>query len=384
MLGSRSLKFCVSRRDPLTSARLGRLEVPHGVVETPAFLPVGTQATVKAITPRDLKETGASMILANTYHLALRPGPDVVREAGGLHRFMGWDGPILTDSGGFQVFSLASLNRVGEEGVSFRSHIDGELIHLTPERSIEIQNALGADVIMAFDECVPSTADREAVDRAVERTTRWAERSASAHRREDQALFGIVQGGVHEDLRRRSAAQITALDFPGYAIGGVSVGETPEEMRRAVEVVAPLLPEDRPRYVMGVGGPRDIVDMVASGIDLFDCVIPTRHARNASLFTRSGLLKMRNLSHLRDFRPVEEDCPCYACRTFTRAYLRHLYTREEMLAGMLGTIHNLTFFQRLLGKIRGAIGVGKYAELREGFASRTAEVGENGAGGTDG
>jgi queuine tRNA-ribosyltransferase len=367
MLGSSSLQFSVTHRDPSTGARRGRLLVPHGSVETPAFMPVGTQATVKAITPRDLKETGASMILANTYHLALRPGPEVVREAGGIHRFMAWDGPILTDSGGYQVFSLASLNRVGEEGVSFRSHIDGDLVHLTPERSIEIQNALGADIIMAFDECAPYTADRPAVERAVERTARWAERSAAAHARDDQAIFGIVQGGIHEDLRRRSASQITALDFPGYAIGGVSVGETPAEMRRAVEVAAPLLPADKPRYVMGIGGPRDIVDMVASGIDLFDCVMPTRHARNAALFTRDGILKMRNRSLARDFGPVEASCSCYTCRTFTRAYVRHLYTRGEMLAGMLGTIHNLAFFQRLLAEIRHAIPEGKYREFRESF-----------------
>ncbi len=370
------LRFRVLSTDPACSARVGTLRLPHGEVETPAFMPVGTQGTVKGILPRDLRETGAGLILANTYHLALRPGPEIVREAGGLHRFMGWDGPILTDSGGFQGFSLASLNKVTDDGVAFRSHIDGALIHLTPERSIEIQNSLGADIIMAFDECASYTADRPAIERAVDRTARWAERSAQAHRRDDQALFGIIQGGVHDDLRRRSAAQITALDFPGYAIGGVSVGETPAEMSRAVEVVAPLLPPDRPRYVMGVGGPEDLVGMVASGIDLFDCVIPTRHARNASLFTRAGLVKVRNLRFARDFTPLESDCPCYACRKFTRAYLRHLYTRNEMLAGMLGTIHNLTFFQRLMGKIRQVIRDGRYREFQASFSFRLSGVDE--------
>jgi queuine tRNA-ribosyltransferase len=368
MLGSNAIRFAVTHEDPGTRARAGLLSTPHGDVETPAFLPVGTQGTVKAITPRDLEATGTAMILANTYHLALRPGADIVREAGGLHRFMGWSRPILTDSGGFQVFSLASLRKVSDDGVSFRSHIDGDWIHLTPEKSIEIQNALGADIIMAFDECPPA-GGRDEVARAVERTARWAERSAAAHRRDDQALFGIVQGGPHEDLRRLSVSQITALDFPGYALGGISVGESPEEMRLAVEVAAPLLPSGKPRYVMGVGGPSDIADMVASGADLFDCVMPTRHARNASLFTRAGLLHMKNLDRARDFAPVEEGCPCYACATFSRAYLRHLYTRNEMLAGMLGTIHNLTYFQRLLAGIRAAIRAGSYAEFRKSLTA---------------
>ncbi|MBI4604324.1 MAG: tRNA guanosine(34) transglycosylase Tgt [Planctomycetes bacterium] len=367
MLGEGSLRFSVTARDAATAARAGLLRLPHGSVDTPAFMPVGTQGAVKAILPRDLAETGAQMVLANTYHLALRPGQDVVREAGGLHRFMAWEGPILTDSGGFQVFSLASLREVTDEGVEFRSHLDGGLVRLTPERSIEIQNALGADVVMALDECPPATADRTQVERAEQRTACWAERSAAAHRREDQALFGIVQGGVYEDLRRLSAAQVTALGFPGYAIGGVSVGETPESVRAAVGATAPLLPGDRPRYVMGVGGPLDLLDMVAAGVDLFDCVLPTRNARNGALFTGAGVLNMRNLAHARDFKPLEDSCPCYACRRFTRAYLRHLYTRGEMLAGMLGTIHNLTFLQRLLAGAREAIAAGRYATFREAF-----------------
>jgi len=363
MLGSASLQFSLHHVDASSSARSGLLKVPHGIVETPAFMPVGTQGTVKAVTPRELAESGTSIILANTYHLALRPGSDIVRDAGGLHRFMAWDGPILTDSGGFQVFSLATLNKIDDEGVSFRSHIDGSSMHLTPERSIEIQNDLSADIIMAFDQCPPATADRSIIAEAVARTARWAERSVAAHGRDDQALFGIVQGGLHEDLRFLSAGQITALGFPGYAIGGVSLGETPLEMRRVVRAVAPLLPFEKPRYVMGVGRPSDIVHMVGSGMDLFDCVMPTRHARNASLFTRSGLLKMRNFSLARDYRPVEPGCPCYTCRTFSRAYLRHLYSRNEMLAGILGTIHNLTFFQGLMSDLREAIRTDRYAEF---------------------
>jgi len=365
MIGSECIQFDITHRDARTRARRGLLKLPHGVVETPLFLPVGTQGAVKAITPRDLEEVGTSMILANTYHLALRPGADVVREAGGLHSFMAWSGPILTDSGGFQVFSLATLGRVDEEGVTFRSHIDGDSLQLTPERSVEIQNALGADIIMAFDECVPAGAERHLVERAANRTSQWAERSVQAHRREDQALFGIVQGGVHEDLRRMSAQQITALDFPGYAVGGVAVGETPEEMRGAVDTVEPLLPAGKPRYLMGVGEPGDIVDMVGRGMDIFDCVIPTRHARNASLFTRRGVLKMRNLAFVKDFAPIEDGCDCYACRRFARAYLRHLYTRNEMLGGILGTIHNLRFFQRLMEDLRRAIRENRFVEFRE-------------------
>ncbi|MCZ6794957.1 MAG: tRNA guanosine(34) transglycosylase Tgt [Planctomycetota bacterium] len=364
-------QFAVRVRDPGSAARLGRLDLPHGAVDTPAFLPVGTQGSVKAVTPAQLVETGTRIILANTYHLALRPGAEVVEAAGGLHRFMGWDGPILTDSGGYQVFSLADLNRVDDDGVTFRSHIDGETIRLTPERAVELQNRLGADIAMAFDECPPSSASRERVATAVERTARWAERSLGAHRRPDQALFGIVQGGIHEDLRRRSAEQLTALDFPGYAIGGVSVGETPELMRVAVQVTAPLLPEDRPRYLMGVGEPRDIAEMVLLGVDLFDCVVPTRHARNAALFTERGLVKIRNVCHERAFEPVEDGCPCYTCRSFTRAYLRHLYLRREILASVLGSIHNLTYFQRLLDRLRRGIRDGRAAavarEVRESF-----------------
>jgi queuine tRNA-ribosyltransferase len=358
------LEFSVTHRDPCCAARAARLELPHGVVETPAFLPVGTQGSVKGVTPAQLCEVGTQMLLANTYHLALRPGPRVVQRAGGLHRFVAWDRPILTDSGGFQVFSLASLSQVDDDGVTFRSHIDGAVVRLSPEASVAIQNDLGADVIMAFDECAPHPASHERLERAVERTRRWAERCLAAHSRSDQALFGIVQGGVDLELRRRSARDIAVLGFSGFAIGGVSVGETPQEMRDVVAVTAPLLPEDRPRYLMGVGEPRDIVDMVVLGIDLFDCVIPTRHARNAELFTRSGVVKIRNRQYEEAFRPVEEGCGCYTCRHFTLAYLRHLYTRKEMLAATLGTIHNLAFFHRLCADLRLAIQSGRALEFQ--------------------
>jgi queuine tRNA-ribosyltransferase len=359
------LQFTITHRDPATAARRGVLQLPHGQTQTPAFMPVGTAATVKGMTPRELRDAGAEMILANTYHLALRPGAEVIKAAGGLHRFMGWEGPILTDSGGFQVFSLSASNQVSDDGVAFRSQYDGDLVHLSPERAVALQNDLGADVIMALDECPALPCDRGRLETAVERTARWAERSLRAHRRADQAMFGIVQGGVDEELRRRSVSQVTSLDFPGYAIGGVSVGETPADMQRAVAVAAPLLPADRPRYLMGVGRPEDIVDMVALGIDLFDCVLPTRNARNAYLFTSAGPLRMRNAALARDFGPVDPTCGCYTCRTFSRAYLRHLYTAGEMLAGILGTIHNLAYFQALLARIRDAIAAGRYAEFQK-------------------
>ncbi len=362
--------FTVLHTDPNCAGRVGRLELPHGLVDTPAFLPVGTQGTVKGVTPAQLRDVGAQMLLANTYHLALRPGEDVVEQAGGLNKFMAWDGPLLTDSGGYQVFSLAELNRVDEDGVTFRSHIDGDEIRLTPERSIAIQNALGADVIMAFDDCAPYPAPRDKVEVAVEHTRRWAERSLAAHRREDQVLLGIVQGGIYEDLRRRSAAGITALGFPGYAIGGVSVGESPEEMRTVAATVCPLLPEDRIRYLMGVGEPVDLVDMVVLGVDLFDCVTPTRHARNASLYIEGGLVKIRNQRYRKDFGPLEVGCDCYTCQNFSRAYLRHLYLRGEILASVLGTIHNLTFYQRLTASLRQAVRDGTLLELQRTYRQK--------------
>jgi queuine tRNA-ribosyltransferase len=343
------------------------LTTPHGVVETPAFMPVGTQATVKGITPDQLAASGTEMLLANTYHLALRPGEDVVSRLGGLHTFMGWDGPILTDSGGFQVFSLSARARISEEGVAFRSHIDGRLLELSPESATRIQESLGADVAMCLDHCPALPASKETIAEAVGRTVRWAARCRASHSRTDQALFGIVQGGSHPDLRAECAEALIAQDFDGYAVGGVSVGESREQVREALEVTTRLLPADRPRYLMGVGRPQDILDAVATGIDLFDCVLPTRNGRNATCLTGSGPVKLRNASHRLDPRPIEEGCNCMACRNFSRAYLRHLFLAREMLGPILASIHNVAFLHRLTRRIRDAI-------TEERFDSFRAEV----------
>jgi queuine tRNA-ribosyltransferase len=327
-------------------------------------MPVGTQATVKGITPDQLAATGTRMILANTFHLALRPGEAVVAGAGGLHRFMGWDRPILTDSGGFQVFSLAARNRVSDVGVTFRSHIDGSLLELTPERATAIQEALGADVAMCLDHCPSLPATREAIADAVRRTIAWARRCKEGHARADQALFGIVQGGPHADLRAECAEALLDMDFDGYAVGGVSVGEGRDEIRQALAVTTHLLPDDRPRYLMGVGRPQDILEAVATGIDLFDCVMPTRNGRNATCFTDAGLVKLRNAIHRNDYRPLEEGCDCLACRRFSRSYLRHLFLAKEMLGPILASIHNVTYLQRLTRRIREAISMGRFVQLR--------------------
>ena len=327
-------------------------------------MPVGTQATVKGLTPDQLRATGATMILANTYHLALRPGEQTVAAVGGLHAFMGWDGPILTDSGGFQVFSLATRSKIHDSGVSFRSHLDGRLLELTPERAMAIQEALGADVAMCLDHCPALPASYDQISQAVERTIAWAARCKQAHVRTDQSLFGIVQGGAHADLRRQCAEALLALDFDGYAVGGVSVGESRDEVRKALEVTTFLLPWDRPRYLMGVGRPQDILDAVATGIDLFDCVMPTRNGRNATCFTARGPVKLRNAAHARDPRPIEDQCPCLACRRFSRAYLRHLFLAREMLGPILASIHNLTYLHLLTGAIRQAIAEGQFVQLR--------------------
>jgi queuine tRNA-ribosyltransferase len=334
------------------------------VVETPAFMPVGTQATVKGITPDVLRAIGSSMILANTYHLAIRPGEQVVASLGGLHRFMGWDGPILTDSGGFQVFSLSQRAHLSDRGVVFRSHLDGGLFELTPERAIAIQHALGADVAMCLDHCPALPASHSEIRQAVERTVHWAERCKLAHHRQDQALFGIVQGGTHADLRAECAARLRALDFHGYAVGGVSVGEGPEEVRQALELTTHHLPEDKTRYLMGVGRPQDILDAVATGIDLFDCVLPTRNGRNATCLTATGLVKMRNAAHRHDPRPIEPGCECLACRRFSRAYIRHLFLVKEMLGPILASIHNLAYLHRLTREIRRAISEGRFVQFR--------------------
>ena len=327
-------------------------------------MPVGTQATIKGLTPDLVYESGGRMVLANTYHLALRPGEDVVGGLGGLHRFMAWDGPILTDSGGFQAFSLASRSKLTEKGVAFRSHLDGRLFELTPESAVAIQEALGADVAMCLDECPALPASKEAIASAVARTVRWAGRCRESHTRGDQSLFGIVQGGSHADLRAECAEALKALDFDGYAIGGVSVGESREDVRTALEATTPLLPEDRPRYLMGVGRPQDILDAVATGIDMFDCVLPTRNGRNATCLTAHGPVKLRNAAHKRDPRPIEEGCDCLACRKFSRGYLRHLFNAKEMLGPILASVHNLSYLHRLTGGIREAIRAGRFVPFR--------------------
>jgi queuine tRNA-ribosyltransferase len=337
------------------AARRGRLHTPHGTVETPVFMPVGTQATVKGLTPPQLIEAGARIILGNTYHLTLRPGDDVIAELGGLHRFMNWSGPILTDSGGFQVYSLAPTRRIDDHGAVFRSHIDGALLELTPERAVTIQENLGSDIAMCLDECAPAEVSGDYLRTAVERTIHWADRCREAHRRTDQALFGIVQGGRDLELRRQCADELRKLDFPGYALGGFSVGESPEDMVAALGPCAAMLPADRPRYLMGVGRPEDILAAVQSGLDMFDCVLPTRNGRNASAFTNEGPLRLRNACHKRDSRPLEPHCQCYTCRACSRAYLHHLFQAEEMLGPTLLSLHNVAFYCRFMADIRQAI-----------------------------
>lgn len=337
-----------------SAARAGEFTTPHGVLQTPVFAPVGTQATVKAITPAQLEELGATLVLSNTYHLFLRPGDELVAKMGGLHEFMQWHKPMLTDSGGFQVFSLANMRKVDEDGVTFKSHIDGSMKRLTPESSIQIQENLGADIIMAFDEC-SDPSNRTYVEQAMERTHRWAQRCLVAKKRDDQALFGIVQGGIFDDLREQSARTISSMGFPGHAIGGLSVGETKSEMYHSIEVVNAILPTKKPRYLMGVGTPEDLIEGVLRGIDIFDCVLPTRLARHNSAMTMSGRLNLMNATFAEDRRPIDEQCTCYTCRTFTRAYLRHLIVAEEMLAATLLSIHNLHTLLQLARDLRQAI-----------------------------
>ncbi len=349
-------------------ARAGVFTTPHGDLPTPIFAPVGTQATVKAVTPAQLSELGAHLILANTYHLYLRPGEKLVAEMGGLHHFMNWPKPILTDSGGFQVFSLADNRKIDEDGVTFKSHIDGSLHRITPEKSIAIQEDLGADIIMAFDECAPPT-DRAYNERALARTHAWAERCLRAKKRPDQALFGIVQGGVFPDLRQQSAEFMASLGFPGHAIGGLSVGESKEEMHAMLEVVDAVLPQEKPRYLMGVGTPVDLVQGVLRGVDIFDCVLPTRLARHNAAMTRSGRLNLVNAAYARDARPIDEQCACYTCQNFSRAYLRHLIISREMLAATLLSIHNLYTLLQLVREIRQAILEGRF----ESFAGQFLE-----------
>lgn len=348
------------------AARVGTFHTPHGPIHTPVFAPVGTQATVKAVTPAQLKETGASLVLANTYHLYLRPGASLVAEFGGLHKFMQWPGPMLTDSGGFQVFSLSDTRKVDEDGVTFKSHIDGSFHRFTPESSIVVQEQLGADIIMAFDEC--AIPDDHAYNlKSMARTHAWAERCLNAKQRQDQALFGIVQGGIFPELRTQSAKFISALDFPGIAIGGLSVGETKAQMHAMLEVVNPLLPLNKPRYLMGVGSPEDLINGVLRGIDIFDCVLPTRLARHQAAFTKTGRINLMNAGFSHDHNPIDEECGCYTCQTFTRAYLRHLVVAKEMLASTLISIHNISFLVSLMGKIRQAIMDHNFTNFAAGF-----------------
>ncbi|MBU5593576.1 tRNA guanosine(34) transglycosylase Tgt [Amphibacillus sp. MSJ-3] len=351
-----------------TGARLGRVHTPHGSFDTPVFMPVGTLATVKTMSPEELEEIGANIILSNTYHLWLRPGQDIIKEAGGLHKFMNWKHSILTDSGGFQVFSLTDLRKIEERGVHFRSHISGEKLFLSPEKSMEIQNALGSDIMMAFDECPPYPADYKYMKNSVERTSRWAERCLSAHKRpDDQGLFGIIQGGEYEDLRKQSAKDLSSLDFPGYAIGGLSVGEPKEVMNHILEYTTPLLDTGKPRYLMGVGSPDSLIDGVIRGIDMFDCVLPTRIARNGTCMTSSGRLVVRNAKFARDFSPLDPNCDCHTCRNYSRAYLRHLIKADEILGLRLCSYHNLYFLLNLMEQVREAIKADRLGDFREEF-----------------
>jgi len=355
------MKFTLHKTDG--PARRGTLELAHGSVETPSFMPVGTYGTVKAMSPLELREIGAQIVLGNTFHLWLRPGLDVIAAHGGLHRFMGWDGPILTDSGGFQVFSLGALRKISEEGVKFQSPVNGDKCFLSPEESMRIQRVLNSDIVMIFDECTPYPADETTAGESMRLSLRWAARSKAAHDDNPNALFGIVQGGMHEHLRDESLVELERIGFDGYAIGGLSVGEPKQDMQRILRHTAPQLPQDKPRYLMGVGTPEDLVDAVAQGIDMFDCVMPTRNARNGMMFTRLGDIKIKNAQYRMDMRPLDEQCSCYTCRNFTRAYLHHLHRIGEILGARLNTIHNLYYYQQLMNGIRTAIEAGTFADF---------------------
>ena len=375
------MKFTLHNRDG--RARRGTLTLAHGVVETPAFMPVGTYGTVKAMSPAELREIGAGIVLGNTFHLWLRPGLEVIAAHGGLHRFMGWDGPLLTDSGGFQVFSLGALRKISEEGVKFASPINGDRLMLTPEESMRIQRVLDADIAMIFDECTPyPAAEREAGD-SMRLSLRWAERSKRSHEGNPNALFGIVQGGMHERLRDESLAELQRIGFDGYAIGGLSVGEPKDDMRRILAHTAPRLPEDKPRYLMGVGTPEDLVEAVAAGVDMFDCVLPTRNARNGWLFTRHGDIKIKNVAHRQDTRPLDAGCGCYGCTHFTRAYLHHLHHVNEILGARLNTIHNLYYYLTLMGELRAAIAASGLSAYTTAFREQRGNTKEAGSGQTD-
>ncbi|MGH7772311.1 MAG: tRNA guanosine(34) transglycosylase Tgt [Candidatus Binatia bacterium] len=349
------MDFTIIKKDSATGARLGRLVTAHGVVETPAFMPVGTQGSVKAMSPRNLEEIGCQLVLANTYHLYLRPGVEIIRDLGGLHRFMGWTRPILTDSGGYQVFSLGALRKITEEGVHFQSHLDGSSHLLSPEKVVQIQEDLGSDIAMVLDECIPHPATKEYTRLSTERTVRWAERSLKAHKRRDQALFGIIQGGMYQDLRAQCVEEMVPLPFQGFAVGGLGVGEDEATLNSIGEFTAGLLPQDRPRYLMGVGRPEDLIFAVRSGFDLFDCVLPTRNGRRGTVFTFKGKISIKRTEFSRDPEPIDKSCECYCCRHFSRAYLRHIFLAGEILAAYLLTLHNLHFYHRLMDRLRTAI-----------------------------
>jgi len=364
------MHFTLLSSDKYSGARRGRIHTAHGPVDTPVFMPVGTQATVKTLEPRDLEAEACQILLCNTYHLYLRPGHEVVKEVGGLHRFMGWDGAILTDSGGYQVLSMAKLRRITEEGVTFQSHLDGSRHVLTPERAIEIQLALGVDILMALDECPPHDADAAYHRASMERTLRWAARCRAAHPGDEPALFGIVQGGTLRTLRARSAEEIRRIGFSGYALGGLGIGEGPAAMYTTVEEATALLPADAPRYLMGVGTPQDLLECMARGVDMFDCVLPTRNARNGTLFTSTGRVNIKGAAHARDGRPVEDGCTCYTCRHFSRAYLRHLYVAGEILGLRLNTIHNVHYYLDLMRQARQAIDAGRFPTWKDATLAR--------------
>jgi len=362
------MDFEVTARDG--ESRAGRLSLPSGVVETPAFMPVGSRGTVRGLTPEQLRDCGVCMLLANAYHLALRPGADVIARLGGLHAFMGWDGPILTDSGGYQVFSLAEHRQITQDGIWFRSPVDGQELFLGPRRCMEVQNLLGADVAMVLDHCPPYPCSRELAEEAVQRTLRWSEACKDWHRREDQAVFGIVQGSTYADLRELSARLTVELGFDGYAIGGVSVGEEEGLSRSTVALTAPMLPPDRPRYLMGVGFPVDLIAAIGAGVDLFDCVAPTRMGRNGTAFTPRGRLRLRNSAARCDPRPVQEGCACLCCRLYSRAYVNHLFRADEMLGPILLSVHNLAFYSALMAEVRRAIGAGRFRQFADEFTRR--------------
>lgn len=361
-----SITFEILKEDPSCQARLGKIVTPHGRIDTPAFMPVGTQAAVKAVTPEEVEETGTQMILSNTYHLYLRPGMEIIKEAGGLHSFMHWNHPILTDSGGFQVFSLAKLREVTDEGVFFRSHLDGSLHFFTPEKVMEAESILGSDIAMVFDECTPYPSSYDQALNGVKRTTSWARRCKKSAA-SSQAVFGIVQGSIYPELRRLSALEITELDFAGYALGGLSVGEPKELMYDIIDFTVPFLPAGRPRYLMGVGTPDALFHAVAKGVDLFDCVLPTRTARNGTVYTKKGKLVIRNAAYAQDFAPIEENCSCYTCRNYTRSYIRHLLNANEILGVRLTTIHNLSFWQKMMKETREALAKGYFKEYVADF-----------------